>query len=98
MTSDGFVAVAVLAGLKQLRRFNVDVIKSACKDMESIELSKEMDGFDRVRLRKDWKRWVLKRWERHPSAMDDRPPAMRNFVRFEDRGVLSAGYTDYIGF
>ncbi|OAL53818.1 hypothetical protein IQ07DRAFT_584420 [Pyrenochaeta sp. DS3sAY3a] len=95
MTSDGFVAVAVLAGVKQLRRFNVDVIKSACRDMESIELSKEMDGFDRVRLRKDWKRWVLKRWERHPSAMDGRPPAMRSLMRFEDREIPSAGYAEW---
>lgn len=79
MTSDGFVPVEILRELTPLKPFDVDVIKSACEEMEGIELNKEMDGFDRVRRSEYGDRWVLPVLERHPLAKEVRWPAMQAF-------------------
>jgi la-related protein 1 len=72
MDSQGFVFLNFIAGFKRIQSLTqeFDTLRYACQESEIIDFVRGEDGFDRLRRKEGWEKWVL--------AMEERDESVRN--------------------
>lgn len=76
MDSQGFVLLSFIGGFKRIKSLTDDInfLRYACLDSETIEIVKGDDGLDRVRRAEGWNQWVIPNLEeREPIARTSGP-------------------------
>lgn len=72
MDSQGFVFLNFIAGFKRIQSLTqeFETLRFACQESEIIDFVRGDDGFDRLRRKEGWEKWVL--------AMEERDESVRN--------------------
>jgi la-related protein 1 len=72
MDSQGFVFLNFIAGFKRIQSLTqeFETLRFACQESEIVDFVRGDDGFDRLRRKEGWEKWVL--------AMDERDDSVRN--------------------
>ncbi|KAE9376816.1 hypothetical protein N431DRAFT_331921 [Stipitochalara longipes BDJ] len=72
MDSQGFVFLNFIAGFKRIQSLTqeFETLRFACQESEIIDFVRGEDGFDRLRRKEGWEKWVL--------AMEERDESVRN--------------------
>lgn len=78
MDSQGFVFLEVISNFKRIQDLtsDMDMIRGACVEAETVDLVVGQDGRERLRSHQGWEQWILPKSERHePAKHDDGPTA-----------------------
>jgi la-related protein 1 len=75
MDSQGFVFLNFIAGFKRIQSLTqeLETLRSACQESEIIDFVRGDDGFDRLRRKEGWEKWVLAIEERDESVRNPGP-------------------------
>jgi la-related protein 1 len=75
MDSQGFVFLSFIAGFKRIQSLTqeFEILRFACQESEIIDFVRGDDGFDRLRRKEGWEKWVLAMEERDESVRNDGP-------------------------
>ena len=77
MDSQGFVFLEMVSNFKRIRDLtnDMDLIRGACVEAETLDLVVGQDGRERLRSRLGWEQWVLPKSERNELASQDDGPS-----------------------
>jgi la-related protein 1 len=75
MDSQGFVFLNFIAGFKRIQSLTqeFETLRFACQESEIIDFVRGEDGFDRLRRKEGWEKWVLTMEERDESVRNAGP-------------------------
>ncbi|KAF2746420.1 hypothetical protein M011DRAFT_478042 [Sporormia fimetaria CBS 119925] len=101
MDSKGFVRLDFIAGFNRMKALAIDLelVKYACHQSETLELRVGLEGEARVRRREKWDLWVLEMSLRDPSAQNAGPEDVQSPVLPQVNGLNPrAVYPGYPGY